>query len=228
MLRTLLIDSCIYISSCLFFGYVIRYNEYLLPIIIILSYLCFSIIYDLIDRNAPNYPKFILKDFLLCIINILIFSFCGYYLQKYMKHNTFNEISIMEHLYTIIFWITCLEVVFFTAHFLMHYIPFLYKNIHKVHHKYKITRPFYAQYNHIIETLITVLPSTYIIFAFMKCQWLISISLMIVFIKYNTGAHRCNQKSNERHAFHHKDGRYNLANFEYVDKIFGTLYRKKN
>ena len=49
-------------------------------------------------------------------------------------------------------WAGCDEVFFFCGHFLLHR-KFLYRHIHKIHHKFKVTSAWTSFYAHPLDNL---------------------------------------------------------------------------
>lgn len=77
-----------------------------------------------------------------------------------------------DDLFTFIPVSFCFEIIFdlfhYWTHRMIHEIPYLYKNIHKIHHTYQYPNVFIAYYQHPIDLVITNLFPTFISFWIMK------------------------------------------------------------
>lgn len=124
-----------------------------------------------------------------------------------------------------IWWIDTIE---YATHYIMHKIPFLYKNFHKEHHRLNIPYSFGALYNSSFEAGVT---SSMMLYGF----YLLGISFP-EFIAVTTLANIATvlDHSNEltffnyKHKFHHlHHSKYQNCNFQqpfftYYDRLFGT------
>ena len=124
-----------------------------------------------------------------------------------------------------IWWIDTIE---YATHYIMHKVPFLYKNFHKEHHRLNITYSYGALYNSNIEATVT---SSMMIYGF----YLLGISFP-EFIVVTTLANIATVLDHSEeltffnykkrfHDLHHS--RYQNSNFQqpfftYYDRIFGT------
>jgi sterol desaturase/sphingolipid hydroxylase (fatty acid hydroxylase superfamily) len=124
-----------------------------------------------------------------------------------------------------IWWIDTIE---YATHYIMHKVPFLYKNFHKEHHRLNITYSYGALYNSNIEATVT---SSMMIFGF----YLLGISFP-EFIVVTTLANIATVLDHSEeltffnykkrfHDLHHS--KYQNSNFQqpfftYYDRLFGT------
>jgi sterol desaturase/sphingolipid hydroxylase (fatty acid hydroxylase superfamily) len=124
-----------------------------------------------------------------------------------------------------IWWIDTIE---YATHYIMHKVPFLYKNFHKEHHRLNITYSYGALYNSNIEATVT---SSMMIFGF----YLLGISFPeFIFVTTLANIATVLDHSEELTFFNYKKrfhdlhhSRYQNSNFQqpfftYYDKLFGT------
>lgn len=124
-----------------------------------------------------------------------------------------------------IWWIDTIE---YATHYIMHKIPFLYKNFHKEHHRLHIPYSFGALYNSSFEAGVT---SSMMLYGF----YLLGISFPeFIFVTTLANIATVLDHSNEltffnyKHKFHNlHHSKYQNANFQqpfftYYDKLFGT------
>lgn len=118
------------------------------------------------------------------------------------------------------------ELIFSAFHILFHKIPFLYKTIHKKHHK--ITNPFAisALYMSLTEailitTICTQIPNLIFRYNHITMCMYVMITLLF-FISSHSGYGKYTLITNSRHDLHHKYYNVNYSNIEYIDKILGT------
>lgn len=119
-------------------------------------------------NNIRKYPtKTELKDGLIESCKsffgiILPISFIGIFCGNTLQIYPYNMSRELPNILVCLFHIICIfimsDILFYIFHRTMH-IPFLYKNIHKVHHKYKETFALVNHYLHPLETIIFFFPA---------------------------------------------------------------------
>ena len=205
----------------MFLGY-IEYNKIILPITIFFGFLLFMLIHELLDYKS-NKPPLNLIDFICSIRNVLLLSIFSYIIQDYMNKDTLLNISVFEHIYTIILWNFSTDIIFYYMHRFCH-IKYLYIYIHKPHHKYRIARPIYCQYSNILELLIIIIPSIFGLLLIIEVQWIIATAWFVIMINHNTYSHKSSLNSNDYHGYHHLYYKYNYGNSQWIDSLHGTVF----
>ena len=124
-----------------------------------------------------------------------------------------------------LWWIDTIE---YATHYIMHKVPFLYKNFHKEHHRIHIPYSFGALYNSTFEATLT---SSMMLYGF----YLLGISfpefiVVTALANIATVLDHSNELTffNYKHKFHNlHHSKYQNSNFQqpfftYYDRLFGT------
>ena len=198
---------------------------------LILDYICYKTnILDKykINKITENYWKYCYDSMKGSLINQI---FTTLPILMYIDNSNiilYNEFNITIEFCKILFYISCVDIWFFTFHYLFHKIPFLYKNIHKFHHRESIPAAVSALDAHIIEHLIINIGS--ILIGPILCPgYYLTIYLYIFLATANSCISHSgynNIFAGIEHNIHHKFSKYNYGTGLYLlDKIFKT-YKK--
>lgn len=210
--------------------YIVWYNvnidiyDHLSSIIILLWSIpiVLTIIIEFMDfiRNK-NIEKPSIKELVVPLINYTILSLLFIIPYKYgyiKKENDFLNIIVLKF----ILWIIIEEACSYTIHRLMHHKS-IYKYVHKMHHKYKYTRPLHAQYLSIYELFIHIIPSSFLpLFIVGPISLDFYILMTIFLLSFNIHSHRKVKDDNDRHGIHHLKFNKNFGNLSLLDIMFNT------
>lgn len=235
-------DLVIYLAVIVFF-YFKDYNAgqprqtWFLPLFVFFTFLFFILYYETIDsvtvykRMPHKIPKLTLRSCLNTLVNVCILCMADYFTQSYLKRDIIAHISMWEVVVTPVVWLLTQEFTFYFLHRLAH-LPSIYPHVHKLHHKYRYSRPAYCQFCQLFEMLFIQVVDSWSVLLVMRPQYYLAIGLSAVMIRHNVGSHRAQpEESNAevgRHAMHHRDGRYNFGNLSFLDKWMGTEYLELN
>lgn len=155
-----------------------------------------------------------------------------YYISNYSNilfydnYNLLNDdYNLLNEILKFCFYIFCIDIWFFTSHYMFHKIPFLYKNIHKFHHRESTPSAVSALDAHIIEHfLINIL--SIVVGPTLWPGYYLTIYIYI----FITTANSCISHSGYNsplvgieHNIHHKLSKYNYGVGLYLlDKLFNT------
>lgn len=237
-LNTILKDLCppliIFIFPFLWYYFDIYKidSPYPLCISLLISFILWTFIGEIVDyiilkSNNKSPVEFIFNDFLISLRNVIILSMSPillYYLGK-IKFD-FNIPNFIHLIVFTILWMFITEAMAYIIHRGIHH-PKLYK-IHKMHHKYVLTRPMYAQYLSIFELFLHIIPVStfpFIILSPVNIFVVIYLSHLLVF--YNTISHMKYKNNDDRHALHHISFNKNYGNISLFDRLMGTEYEIK-
>jgi methylsterol monooxygenase len=128
------------------------------------------------------------------------------------------------------------EIAFFYGHWLLHASPFLYRQVHKVHHEFKAPCAFAAVYCHPIELVLSdFIPLSAGIILFN--QNLYNAAVFITFAVLGTQTHHCGFRwpwipshgnQPDFHDTHHEKNHCNYGNMGFLDALHGTSFDSKH
>jgi sterol desaturase/sphingolipid hydroxylase (fatty acid hydroxylase superfamily) len=143
--------------------------------------------------------------------------------------------SLFQMTYEIIFLLIVHDVYFYYAHLLCHVNPFLYRNVHKPHHKLYNKSWRGAFYMHPLEAILVVAPSValgiYILSQFIPVSastcivWMNMAIFDFMWTHGNTSAGWA--PALEEHAIHHNLFNYNYSS-KWIDVLHGTYLDPKD
>ena len=148
-----------------------------------------------------------------------------YYINNYSNILFYDNYTLLNEIYKMCFYIFCIDIWFFSFHYLFHKIPILYKNIHKFHHRESIPSAVSALEAHILEHLIINILS--ILIGPILCPGYYLTIYIYIFI---TTANSCISHSGYNsplvgieHNIHHNFSKYNYGVGLYLlDRLFKT------
>lgn len=148
-----------------------------------------------------------------------------YYINNYSNILFYDYYNLLNEIYKFCFYIFCIDIWFFTTHYLFHKIPILYKNIHKFHHRTSIPSAVSALDAHIIEHLLVNIMSI-LIGPVLWPGYYITIYIYIFVTTANSCISHSGYKSSLvgiEHNIHHRLSKYNYGTGLYLlDKLFNT------
>jgi len=178
------------------------------------------------------------------VINNLISFPIVYLMWKYLFPASMRA-NIMSHdlpsfsslMLQLIFCTIVEDVLFYSNHRFLHSVPFLYKNIHSIHHEYHVPISLAAEHAHVLEFLIgNLAPATagaFILQAHITTLWLFIVIRVFVSVEEHSGYDfpwsPCRllpfgSATAAGHDFHHSnDGKAIFASqFHFLDSYFNT------
>lgn len=115
------------------------------------------------------------------------------------------------------------EIAFYTAHYVMHVVPWIYRHVHKVHHRFTHPTAMACAYAHPMEfTFGNVLPialGPMLTNAHPNTAYIWFAMAMLSTCKGHCGYDVANAAT---HDAHHQDGRYNFGVLHLMDALCGT------
>ncbi len=110
-------------------------------------------------ENIENIPKErFYKEFDLFVMSTTMVDSITQVIVKNYLINDFTSVNFID-LFEFIFLSFAFEITFDFFHYLMHYYlhknPFLYRNFHKIHHKWTYPTPILTFYNHPFDFMFT-------------------------------------------------------------------------
>lgn len=170
----------IYLIIFMIFFYLLNidltFYNYLIYSNIIISLLKITLI-KMIDIFTPKNDKIIILPknvnqyfVITSIINSIFFTITKFYLINNVQLNILNYIFQFIIIFPIVFVFELIyDFIFYTIHYTLHKNNFLYRNIHKIHHKYHDISPYMAFYMHPLESLLSIeIPTIITIFLINK------------------------------------------------------------
>jgi sterol desaturase/sphingolipid hydroxylase (fatty acid hydroxylase superfamily) len=195
--------------------------------------ICFLIDLYLLDSqkwtkykiNNINIPDKIFNIFKVVIFNQLFVTFPLLYL---VPDFTEGDFLIFENFYKIPLVIIMEEILFFSIHKILH-IPFFYKNIHKIHHRWNhpvgISATYAHPLEHLFSNLLPIIISSKIAMLNYNTLRFFHISIIINTIIIAHSGFK--NKFTEFHDLHHTKFNYNFGAIGLMDKIFKTDYNNR-
>ena len=202
-------------------------NIYYYQIInVIITFFIFNIYPNAIIIKLTNY------DMMLIFFNICI-SFISYCVFINIIENSLYEttsiydINPYEVFCMVPLWLLLGEFIFFSVHLLLHNAN-IYKYIHKVHHKFKITSSFTSFYAHPIDNLSIIWIVLFPVMLTTYYGYIISVTTISVFMSLVTttfiSSHSTFNINNNilgtGHLLHHNKFNVNYGNFSIFDYIY--------
>jgi len=191
-----------------------------------------------------HYPKFLYKlkwqpkqqvtkeeyneIFICAITQQLLVGVPFYYVGKYFFNSLGFELnyssnfpSITKIIFDIILILFFEDLFFFTSHYLFHKIPFIYRNVHKKHHRFQAPVGAASIYAHPIESIVcNLFPA--IVGPFVAGTHIIVFWAWISIATINTVlSHSGYAFWNQDHDIHHEKFAYNYG-IGLFDRLFGT------
>lgn len=216
-------------------------NSALIVVSVITSFGLYIFIFETIDsflypNNVEGVP-FEFESALVVLRNIVILSVPTFFASTF-RHTKFSNVnSLYDFMWlctVTVFWLglwtICSEIVFYLLHRVAHALPLVYRHVHKMHHRYSITRPLYCQYLSIWEALLINIPTTVgllFLLPYPPHPYTL-VAITSVFTYNNVTGHRSSHVFDGRHALHHRKTMYNFGNFETLDRLFGTEFTEKS
>lgn len=181
--------------------------------------------HDRLSKYLKCLP-YLMRDFLI-IFPIILYYYVNHNLENLLKETTWTDLLIKTPIAYLInkFWAML-------VHLLIHKNNYLYKLIHETHHVKLEELCCLASWKESLgEFLLMEIPGFNLGLYFFKLNWL-SHLLVYLYVAIGGTIDHCNYKVNAffdplYHFYHHKKPNYNFAEFEFYDKIFGTLYIEK-
>ena len=176
------------------------------------------------------------KCFCLILLPLSMFGICMYNYLGLKLYNMDVDFSYMEISVDIVLVLLMSEVLFYGMHRIFH-IPFLYKHIHKHHHKYKEPFALINHYLHPVETVLFFIPPVLpgiILNTHIVTMWITAIMMnwngIFIHSGYDIRMFWLSKDKKKiilpgilEHDLHHKYFNYNYgATFLFMDYIFGT------
>lgn len=167
------------------------------------------------------------ETFKLTIFNLLLIPVVSILLFPYVK---ITDQFSYYHIFLLISLIIIEEIGFYTTHRILH-IPFFYKHIHKVHHKWIYPIALSCIYAHPVEFIFSnLLPTIIAMLSFSYFNIYISIYIywlwMIIGFTNTVWVHAGYSSKNEKqylpHFYHHISFSNNYGISIFMDKLFGT------
>ena len=159
----------------------------------------------------------------LVLFNQLITPFIAYLLYNFYSYPPIPDIYTI--IIDIIKFIFIIEILFYYSHRLLH-IPYLYKKIHSIHHKYTAPNAIISLYTHPIEYIISnILP---VMIGPLLCNsHIITIWIWILISLFNAMTVHSGYNlffiSDTKHDMHHILFKYNFGVLNVLDYLHGTL-----
>lgn len=155
----------------------------------------------------------------LNILNWILIYIPNFYFKN------FDNLTVKSFFFHLIMWNLIIEFYFYFTHRLFHKINFLYRNIHKLHHRGISNCVLDAQWVHPLETILINIPTfwlwPYLWLYFGVIPYEILIFFEITTIYFNMTSHIYDGS----HITHHKYINSNFGELMILDKFFGT-YKK--
>ena len=191
-----------------------------------------------INRQYPTTSEIIdgsIKSFKSFFGIIIPISFIGISIGNYFEIYLYNMSRTLPNIFVCLFHIICIfimsDILFYIFHRTMH-IPILYRNIHKIHHKYKQTFALVNHYLHPVETIIFFFPAVIppiLLQSHIMIMWFCAIIMnwngIIIHSGYDFSINIGNIQlpAIKEHDKHHMYFNYNYgAMIPFMDKLFGT------
>jgi len=160
----------------------------------------------------------------LVLFNQLITPFIAFLLFNFYSFPSIPDIYTI--IIDIIMFIFIIEILFYYSHRLLH-IPYLYKKIHSIHHKYTAPNALISLYAHPIEYIISnILP---VMIGPLLCKsHIITIWIWILISLFNAMTVHSGYKiffipNSTKHDYHHKLFKCNFGVLNVLDYLHGTL-----
>lgn len=155
-----------------------------------------------------------------------IFNWLLIYIPNiYFINKQSDKLTIKSIIFHIIMWNIMIEIYFYFTHRLSHINKFIYRNIHKVHHKDISNCVLDAQWVHPLETIFITIPTfwlwPYIWLFFGIISYELLIFFQIITFYFNITSHIYDGP----HITHHKYVNTNFGELMILDKLMGT-YKK--
>ena len=183
-------------------------------------------------KPLVNNPSKILQIGKLVIFNQLIITpiltnfFYYFYKQNSNTIREYPTVFIIVRDIIIFFFVT--EILFYYSHRLLH-IPFIYKNVHKLHHSYTSPIAIATLYVHpieyIISNIIPVLTGPLLCNSHLITIYIWLFIVMIDTILVHSGYNLCKVVNTVNHDMHHKVLSCNYGVINILDYLHGTLHK---
>jgi sterol desaturase/sphingolipid hydroxylase (fatty acid hydroxylase superfamily) len=162
--------------------------------------------------------------FITPIVTIPIWEYFNKKYEYFYIKSEDTQIILSNEILCFTGCILFVEIWFYVTHLLFH-TDFLYKNIHKLHHKYKYPVASACVFAHPIEFAIGNLLGVILGPFFTNCH-IYTFCMWVCFALLSTGGSHSGYYilGGEEHDIHHKYFKYNYGSIGLMDKIFGTNY----
>lgn len=171
------------------------------------------------------------QDISLILLNLnLTLIYIRYFVS--LVENNIRSYFLLSDLLYIPLWVISDEILFTINHYILH-TRFLYKYIHRIHHKYKITSAWTTFYSHPVDNLFIVVYYLIMPYIMLRNGYVCSASVIGCFIFIGSvtfiGSHHSIGEGNgTEHLIHHQKPRTNYSNFGPIDKLLGTYEKRKD
>ena len=136
--------------------------------------------------------------------------------------------SLPVFLFQLVLCYVCTDATFYWGHRLLHDVPWLYANVHKIHHQFIYTVGWAAEYSHPIEwvfgNVLPVLAAPFVL----RLHGVVWLSWMAVAMAGTTAAHsgfwypELTPSGPFWHTFHHSHNVGNFGHSQLWDRLFHT------
>lgn len=191
------------------------------------SSLLYWVVSGFLMRNSANpKPQLTGKKLAVVIFNQLIVTpvTVGVFIQ--LGGFAPTPTSLLQSGTQIVLSLIAHNILFYIFHRLMHVSPFLYRNVHYLHHEHRDTQPWTAVYcspvEHVICNVLPLIVGPW----YLHMDWY-TLRLWALLATLNTVNAHCsvNRSEPNDHDVHHRFPTHNFGTGNTLDKIFGT-YQK--
>jgi len=164
----------------------------------------------------------------LCVFNLLItlpVALYGWTRFCPIKQDyPFDVLNVIKMIPTIFVG----SFIFGVVHYIFHRITFLYNNIHKLHHRAIVTKPFDCLYVHPLEFVFTMIYPIMFAMTIFKLHIMLMYITVVFALHENVYAHFTHEDSTSEHNYHHKLFNVNYDSYPFIfGKFITKTYMKR-